>query len=130
MGMDSSELERIGFVSELTDDDRAALDGVFTVSTHEVGTALIVEGGDPTKFFVLLEGNVTVHRDGAHVADLGPGDCFGEAGVVTMASRNATVIATTPIRVATAMGWDLRDLLDEHPSLRARVTEAIEQRSS
>jgi CRP/FNR family transcriptional regulator, cyclic AMP receptor protein len=129
MGMDSNELERIGFVSGLTDDDRAALDDVFTASAHDVGTALIVEGGDPTKFFVLLEGNVTVHRDGAHVADLGPGDCFGEIGVVTLASRNATVIATTPVRVATAMGWDLRDLLDGHPNLRERVIEAIEQHS-
>jgi CRP-like cAMP-binding protein len=127
--MDIEELERVGFCTDLTDEDRALLAEVFRDESHPVGTALVVEGGDPTKFFVLLAGHVTVHRDGSHLADLGPGDCFGEMGVVAKESRNATVIATTPVRVAVAMGWDLRDQLAANSDLRARVEAAIAARS-
>jgi len=123
MGMDITDLERVGFVADLTDDERTALGAVFSSEAHPVGTALIVEGGDPTKFYVLLDGHVTVHREGSHVADLGPGDCFGELGVIAKQARNATVIATTPITVAAAMGWDLRDQLEANPGLRQRLSE-------
>jgi CRP-like cAMP-binding protein len=130
MGMDITDLERVGFVADLTDDERAALGAVFSPETHPVGTALIVEGGDPTKFYVLLDGHVTVHRQGSHLADLAPGDCFGEMGVIAKEARNATVIATTPVTVAAAMGWDLRDQLDAHPGLRDRIAGSISDRNS
>jgi CRP-like cAMP-binding protein len=130
MGMDITDLERVGFVADLTDDERAALGTVFSSETHPVGTALIIEGGDPTKFYVLLDGHVTVHREGSHVADLAPGDCFGEMGVVAKQARNATVIATTPITVAAAMGWDLRDQLEANPGLRERISEDSAGRTS
>ena len=126
--MDISELERAGFVSDLTDDERESLGAVFRAESHPVGTALIVEGDAPTKFYVLLEGHVTVHREGTHLADLAPGDCFGEMGVVSKEPRNATVIATTPVRVAAAMGWDLREQLDRDPGLRDRIGEAAASR--
>jgi cAMP-dependent protein kinase regulator/CRP/FNR family cyclic AMP-dependent transcriptional regulator/cGMP-dependent protein kinase 2 len=127
--MDIAELERVGFIADLEADHRNQLSGVFDEESHPVGTALIVEGGDSTRFFVLLEGYVTVHREGSHLADLGPGDCFGEMGVVSKQSRNATVIATTPIRVAATMGWDLRDQLAANEDLRDRVEAAIVARS-
>ena len=128
MAMDISELERVGFIDGLTDDERAALGAVFDTQDHPVGTALAVEGGDPTKFFVVLDGNVTVHREGSHVADLGAGDPVGEIGVVALRSRNATVLATTPIRVAVAMGWDLRDLLENNDALRQKIADTIAAR--
>jgi CRP-like cAMP-binding protein len=40
------------------------------------------------------------------------------------------VIATTPVRVASVMGWDLRERLDEHPELRALLTETAASRGS
>lgn len=79
------------------------------------------EDTDPTKFFLLLSGHATVHRGGQHLNDLGPGDVFGEIGVLSLEPRSATVITTTGARVAVAMGWDLRDLLDKSPHLKARV---------
>lgn len=96
---------------------------------HPRGKVLVEEGELPTTFHVILEGNVTVHAEGRHLADLGPGDYFGEVGVLSMAHRNASVIATTPIRVATAMGWDLRTLLDQKHDLKDKLQRAAEDRS-
>jgi CRP/FNR family transcriptional regulator, cyclic AMP receptor protein len=126
--MDTSELERVGFVVGATHEERADLAAAFRVEQLPVGTALAIEGDDPTKFYVLLDGHVTVHRDGKHLRDLGPGDSFGELGVVGLTPRTATVIATTPIRVAVAMGWDLRERLDRNEALKDHLAQTITDR--
>lgn len=126
--MDASELERVGFVAGATDDERDDVAAVFRVEELPVGTALAIEGDAPTKFYVLLDGHVTVHREGRHVRDLGPGDSFGELGVVGLVPRTATVIATTPVKVAVAMGWDLRERLEHNETLRERIARSITDR--
>lgn len=73
---------------------------------------------------------MTVHRSGRHVTDLGVGDFFGELGVLSLERRNATVIPTTPLKVAVAMGWDLRRMLDELPGLGERLNVAAAARTA
>ena len=117
MAIDKSELDAAGFASGASDAEREALAAVFSVEEHPVGTALIVEGGDSNKVYVVLSGHVTVHREGAHLVDLGAGDMVGETGVLSKEERNATVISTTPGRVASAMGWDVRSVVEAHDGL-------------
>lgn len=128
--MGAADLESTPLFSGLSADERQALAGVLTVKEHPRGTVLVEEGDLPTMFHLILEGHVTVHRDGAHLNDLGPGDYFGEVGVLALEARNASVIATTPVRVATAMGWDLRSLLDDHPSLAEQLAATAEARAT
>lgn len=115
--MEATELEGAGLFSALSAEDRQRFSDVMHVESHRRGTVLVEEGDIPSKFFVLLAGSVTVHREGRHLTDLGPGDYFGEIGVLSLGPRNASVIATTPVQAAVAMGWDLRRLLEEHPAL-------------
>lgn len=126
--MDVSELERVGFIAGATDEERDDVASVFRVADLPVGTALVIEGDAPTKFYVLLAGHVTVHRDGKHLNDLGPGDSFGELGVIGLVPRTATVIATTPVKVAVAMGWDLRERLERNEVLRDRIAQSVADR--
>lgn len=126
--MDASELERVGFVAGATDEERDDLAAVFRVEDLPVGAALVIEGDAPTKFYVLLAGHVTVHREGKHLRDLGPGDSFGELGVIGLTPRTATVVATTPVKVAVAMGWDLRERLDRNEALRDRIAMSVTER--
>lgn len=128
--MDAADLESTPLFSGLSEDDRLALAGVLKQKEHPRGAVLAEEGDLPTMFHLILEGNVTVHRDGVHLSDLGPGDYFGEVGVLSLETRNASVIATTPVRVATAMGWDLRALLDEHPNLKEQLSATAAERAT
>lgn len=126
--MDSSELGTTGALSNVADQDRAALAEIMRIETRPRGHVLVEEGDIPDKFFLLVNGHVTVHRSGRHVADLGPDDIFGETGVLALKPRNASVIATTPVQVAVAMGWDVRSLLPGRLSLKAALEAEAEKR--
>lgn len=127
--MEASELSGVELVAGLPEEATTAFAAELKRERHPVGFVLAEQGDIPTKFFILLDGHVTVHRDGAHVADLGPGEFVGEMGVLALESRNASVIATTPIEVAVAMGWSLRECVEAQPALKARLEEAVKART-
>lgn len=119
--VEAGELGDIGFFEGLSEDDLAAIAAKMRRTRVPVGTVLAQEGELASKAFIVLSGALTVHRDGRHVADLGPGDIVGEAGTTMLLRRNATVIATMPSVIAVLMGWDLRGLVERFPVLKARV---------
>ena len=63
------------------------------------GERLIEQGAIGDAFFVIGTGHVDVSRDGVTIADLGPGQHFGEVALLTDEPRNASVLAHTPVRV-------------------------------
>ncbi len=82
------------------------------------GVDVVVQGAPAHAFYAVVDGRVVVHRDGKAVVHLGPGDSFGERGLLDHAPRNATVtteIDTTLLRVE---GRVLLDTLEAAPSLR------------
>ena len=60
------------------------------------GELLIAEGRPAHDFFVLKEGRAAVRCRGATLAELIPGDFFGEDALIMDARRNATVAALEP----------------------------------
>lgn len=126
--MDGARLAPVDLFSSFTAEERQKVANCMKTEEHPLGSVLVEEGDLPTKFFVLLDGHVTVHRHGHHVADLGPGDYFGEVGVISLEPRNASVIATTPVEVAVTMGWELRNVLAESPDLRSTLESATHTR--
>ena len=93
------------------------------------GTVLAREGDFAYKFFVVLEGEVEVQRDLQHIATLGPGDFFGEMGVIESGRRNARVLASTRCKLAWMMIWDFDNMTKSHPEIAARIQAAVEGRS-
>ncbi|HZE29027.1 MAG TPA: cyclic nucleotide-binding domain-containing protein [Gaiellaceae bacterium] len=80
------------------------------------------------EFFVLLEGEAEVSRDGETLNELGPGDFFGEIALVEDTPRTATVTATTPVRVLVITDRSFRRLLEEQPEIQRKVLVALAQR--
>ena len=62
------------------------------------------------------------------VAELGPGDVVGEMGVLERAQRNATVIATSPMRLFTLTGWDIRRLRKSAPDAVDHLRSVVAER--
>lgn len=85
------------------------------------GVDVVVQGAPAHAFYAVVDGRVVVHRDGKAVVHLGPGDSFGERGLLDRAPRNATVtteIDTTVLRVS---GQALLDALEVAPGFRSAL---------
>ncbi|MCX7025469.1 MAG: GGDEF domain-containing protein [Spirochaetes bacterium] len=74
--------------------------------------------------FVVVRGSVGISDDGSSlIAELVPGDCFGELELLTAAPRNASAIAETPTELIVfprkGLGFD--EVLAGHPAASARM---------
>jgi CRP-like cAMP-binding protein len=94
------------------------------------GRTLVREGQPGREFFVLVEGGVRVTRRGRKLADLGPGDWFGEIALLTNTPRTATVTATSPIRVLVVTDRSFRQLVERIPSIALKVLASVGERLS
>jgi CRP-like cAMP-binding protein len=126
--MDAQELGKISLFTDLSEDDLNALATYVDEVTVSEGKHLVDEGGYAYDLFVIVEGAAQVIVGGEVVADLGPGDFFGEAGVLEKQQRNATVVAKTRMRLVTLTGWDLRRMRKQLGSVMDKLEHAIEQR--
>jgi MFS family permease len=82
------------------------------------GIDVVIQGAPAHAFYAVVEGRVVVHRDGKAVVRLGPGDSFGERGLLDRAPRNATVTTELDTTLLRIEGSALLDALEAAPSLR------------
>jgi len=92
------------------------------------GRVLTKEGSPGREFFVLVEGTARVTRKGRKVADLGPGDWFGEIALITDAPRTATVTATSPVDVLVITDRRFRRVVETMPSIAIKVLASVGER--
>jgi CRP/FNR family cyclic AMP-dependent transcriptional regulator len=92
------------------------------------GKVLTQQGKSAREFFVLLEGNADVSKDGRRINQLGDGDFFGEIALVSRSPRTATVTATTPVRALVITDRSFRRLLEDSPQIQLKVLEALAER--
>jgi len=92
------------------------------------GAAIVRQGEAADRFYIIGEGNVTVTQAAdaggeVHMRDLGPGDVFGEIGLLRRSPRTATVTATTPGVLLTLEADAFRDLVSSGPGLSSRLLD-------
>jgi CRP/FNR family cyclic AMP-dependent transcriptional regulator len=93
-----------------------------------VGTELTHEGRPGGEFFIIIDGTVTVERGGSTIRSLGAGDFLGEIALVDGGPRTATVTTATPARLLVVAHREFHTLLEDHPTIRIAVLEALAQR--
>ena len=92
------------------------------------GKHLAEQGQFAYEFMAIEEGTADVLKDGEKLRELGPGDFFGEIGLLEAERRTATVVATTPMRLIVIFGPNLRSLEREMPQLSEQLRKAIRER--
>ena len=92
------------------------------------GKYLVREGEFPYEFFIIEEGTAEVTHDGEHLADLGPGDFFGEQALMGGVRRNASVVTTSHVKVVVMTAKHFRQMKRELPGVCDQITRAVEER--
>ncbi len=92
-------LQAVPWFDACTEDQLAQVARIAERLQIHAGEVILREGRLGRELFLILEGTVTVTRDGIVVNMLHTGDYFGELAAIEAAPRSATVTATTDLDV-------------------------------
>jgi CRP/FNR family transcriptional regulator, cyclic AMP receptor protein len=112
--MGRRELERLG---QLADEIEVGLDRI-----------LAEQGEIGHEFFFVLDGRLSVLDGNRPIAELGPGDFFGEIALLDGRPRTATVRADGIARLLVVGHREFHALMDDFPAVRTAVLEAVAER--
>jgi len=94
----------------------------------KAGQTLITEGQPTEAFFILQSGHVQVTRGGKPAAKLGPGDFFGEIGMLDRGPATATVVTDGPVEAMVLSHRQFADAIKGNDSLALQVIAAMAKR--
>jgi len=92
------------------------------------GRELVTQGAAGHECFVIVDGEASVSIDGNEVAQLGPGDHFGELALLDGGARTATVTATSPIKLLVIGQREFAAVLDSVPELARKLLKTLATR--
>ena len=112
----------------LDDDELEAVGRLCTEVEVPAGQELMHEEGPGSEFFLILEGQIRIHRAGATLRTMGPGDFLGEIALIDHGKRTASGTCVTDCRLLVLGRRDFHALLDQQPDIRVHVLEALARR--
>jgi CRP-like cAMP-binding protein len=112
----------------IDDEGLATLAARATQVDFPAGHVIARQGEIGTGFFVVIEGQVRVVRDGKLVASLGAGEFFGELSVLDRMPRNAMVAAEVATTCLALASWDFEAVLLEQPALTLAILRGVARR--
>ena len=123
--MDPDNLRAVPLFAEMADRDLQVIATFATEDSVPAGATLMREGDYSNEVVAIETGTADVLQGDRTVASLGPGDIVGEMGVLERELRNASVVATSPMRLVRMTNWDVKRLPKE---TRARLAELVRSR--
>jgi CRP-like cAMP-binding protein len=125
--MDPENLRSVPLFSSMADDDLRKIATYASEDSAPPGATLVREGDFSNDMVAIESGTADVVRDGETIGSLGPGDVFGEIGVLGKENRTATIVATSPMRLVRLDSWNVKRLPSD---VRDRMAELVESRRS
>jgi len=126
--VDTERLKRIPLFQDLS---RKELERLATWADEvdvKAGRHLMDQDAFPHEFMVIESGSAEVTHDGVHLADLGPGDFFGEMALLVEHRRTATVTAATDLTIIVMHERDFRAMEDVMPEVAGRIRGVMDDR--
>jgi len=121
-------LRNVPLFSELGTRELAELGSLVDEIDVGPGKVLCEQGRSGDEFFVIVDGQVRVDRDGREVATLGPGQFLGEVALVDEGPRMATATTTTDGRLLVIGHREFHSLMDRFPSVETCVLRSLAKR--
>lgn len=99
-----------------------------TVIHRPAGTVFTREGQPAKEFFLVLAGTATCSINGKRVRAFGPGEFFGEVGLLDKGPRTATVVADGPIEIAVFSLPEFTGMVQSCPTVTKHLLSALAER--
>jgi CRP-like cAMP-binding protein len=126
-------LGRVPLFAELEHDELDRFSRVAVPRSFPSGTRVFHEGDQSDACYIVRHGRFRVtreHSDGRAItlANLGPGDIFGELAMLDGEVRSASVEALEDGELLALPGADVRALLSRHPEITVKLVAALVRR--
>ena len=118
----------VSFFDAFTPQEVARISAAGTAVKVPQGWSPIWEKTPADKAYVVLDGTVSVRRNGTEIAQLGAGEIIGEAAIVNHSLRTASIVALTPLELIHFTDETVRRLCDEMPSFGEALRAAADAR--
>ncbi|MEM1360512.1 MAG: glutaminase A [Pseudomonadota bacterium] len=123
-------LSRIDLFAGLDTDQLHVLERLVHPMQFSAGEKILQKGQDPRLFFIIARGSVSIYlpdesSEGTRIGSMGPGQIFGEMGVLEDKPRSADVVADEPVLAYAMSIAMLKDLEDEDPAIPIQIYRNI-----
>ena len=127
-------LELVDIFASLTSDERKAIAAKLKPKSYDQGERLVEPGTVLHSLFIVGSGVLSFTREESEgeieLMRIGPGDHFGEIGMLTGAPANAKVSALIPATVYELEKDDLSPILEARPEVSQRLCRALARRQA
>ena len=124
----ADQLANVPLFSSLSKKDLQRVAKASTEVTFPAGKTLVDQGRTGHEFFLILDGSAVVRRNNRKIADLGPGQYFGELAILDRGPRSASVIASTDMRALVLGQREFLGVLDSIPGMAYKILTLMAQR--
>jgi CRP-like cAMP-binding protein len=126
-------LRALPLFEDLTDRELDELVAVAVPRSYERGEVIFQEGTQGEVMYIIREGRVLVKREHTGgrtiaLAEMGPGDLFGELAVFDKEERSATVECIEPTKVVAMTSGDVSRVLTRNPEMALKVIVSLSRR--
>jgi CRP-like cAMP-binding protein len=121
-------LAQLALFADLTPPHLEAIVHSFEEEVFAEGQRVLREGLSGSAFYLILDGEASVIRNGTERSRLARGDFFGEISVLTGEQPSADVVATTMLRCLVVPGPEVERFLVEQPRVMFRMLQAEARR--
>lgn len=94
----------------------------------EPGRLIVDQGRTGHEFFLIIDGKAAVKRNNRKVAELSPGQYFGELALLDRGPRSASVVAESPMTLLVLGQREFNGVLDGVPGMASKILSTMAQR--
>ena len=109
-------LERHPLLAHLSSGQLAQVGRIGEIESYNPGEPIVADGSLGDALFLILSGQVAVHKGPQTFATLGPNDFFGEMSLAEPAPRSASVTAMSATFLFRMPHHALRELITDDPT--------------